>query len=342
LNKAVKFRILAGIEISQVSFIFQFVIGMRGREIQGGKKMKQNQYMLTVINAMFISWLFVLMMVSCKTVPAPRPDELEGKENLALATEKARAFAIEKGADKTHSELFSQTDKRFSVAKSMVEKNREGAIKEFGELALVYKVLANLAQALQLKDDIDEMGFSGINPEMYKKAEELYNDAVSRCEKDANGALKASEEALSLYNELCDKGFANLVEQAKNEAKLAKNNCDSINASRSMTSQYNGAVKLYNAGSVATKEKRYRDAYKSYISARDEFNKTFKMVEDKRKEAEDALNRARAKMKESSSLAKEADKASPLKEGTVGFGEVDSSSLENKDSDKQEVDKIAD
>ena len=46
-------------------------------------------------------------------------------------------------------------------------------------------------------------------------------------------------------------------------------------------------------------------------------------------------------MNESSSLAKEADKASPLKDGAEGFGELDVSSLENKDSDRQEVDEIA-
>ena len=45
-------------------------------------------------------------------------------------------------------------------------------------------------------------------------------------------------------------------------------------------------------------------------------------------------------MRESSSLASEADKASPLKDGADGFGDVDSSSLENKDSEEQEVDEI--
>ena len=44
----------------------------------------------------------------------------------------------------------------------------------------------------------------------------------------------------------------------------------------------------------------------------------------------------------SSLLASEADKISPLEEGVEGFGEVDSSSLENKDSKKEDVDDIKD
>jgi len=300
------------------------------------KKMKQNK----VFGTVFLLLLFVF--ASCKTTPPTRPDESNKQENLATNVEKARTEAIEKGADKIHAELFSKADKRLNSAKDLVKKDKEGAIKEFEELVLVYKALGNLAQAHQIKADIDEMGFASLDAEMYKKAEDLYNDALTKCMKDGEGAFRAAEESLSLYSELCDRGFSKLVDQAKNEAKAAKENCDSINASRSMTSEYNSAVKLYNEGAVANREKRYRDAYKSYLSARDAFNKTFKMAENKKKEAEAALQRAKEKMRESSSLAKEADKASPLKDGTQGFGEVDSSSLENKDSDRQEVDEIAD
>ena len=302
------------------------------------KKMKQIKTKLVAI----ISLLLLIMFASCKTTPPPRPQDEGLSENLAKDAEKARALAIEKGADKTHAELFSVADKKLKVAKNMVGSKREGAIKEFAELALTYKALANLAEAYQLKEEIAELGFANLDPDMYKKAEDLYKDALSRCTKDGEGALKTSNEALSLYDKLCEKGYAKLIDQARNEAKAAKNNCDSINASRSMTKEYNEAVKVYNEGASALREKHYRKAYKSYILARDLFNKTFKAAEEKKKEAEAALARAKAKIRESSALAKEADKASPLKIGAEGFGEVDSSSLENKDSDKQEVDEIAD
>ena len=41
-------------------------------------------------------------------------------------------------------------------------------------------------------------------------------------------------------------------------------------------------------------------------------------------------------------MASEADKISPLEEGTEGFAEVDSSSLENKDTKKEDIDEIKD
>lgn len=221
--------------------------------------MKQNKYtyesIANLIGAM--SLLLILIFTSCKTTPPPKPQEPIVQENLSLAAQKARAEAIKKGADKIHAELFSQADKRLEVAKALVGKNRDEAIKEFEELVVLYNTLGNLAEAHQIKADIDEMGFSTLNMDMYKKAENLYNEAVAGCGKDGNVALKASEEALLLYGELCDKGFATLIEQAKAEAKIAKKNCDSINASRSMANDYNEAVKFYNEGGVATKEKRY-------------------------------------------------------------------------------------
>ncbi len=305
-------------------------------------KQIKKKYSFIVVGSWFVLLVSFLTFASCKTTPPPLPDETMEQENLAKDAEKARAGAIEKGADKTHSDLFLLADKRLTVAKGMVTSNRDEAVKEFRELVLVYKTLEKLAQAKQIKQDIDEMGFADLNPQMYKNAEDLYNDALSRCGKDEDGALKASEQALSLYGELCDKGFSTLIEQAKAEAKVAKEKCDSVNASRNMATEYNVAVKLYNEGAVMNKEKRYRQAYKSYLSARDAFNKIFDVAESRKKEAEAALKRAKAKMRESSALAKEADKASPLKAGVQGFGEVDSSSLENKDSDRQEVEEIAD
>lgn len=292
--------------------------------------------------ALIVLLCVVVSFASCKTTPPPRPEEPKRSENLASEVEQARTLAIEKGADKTHAELFKIADKRLNAAKAIVEKDRNGAIKEFAELTFVYKTLANLAEVSALKGEIDEMGFKDKNAEMYERAEKLYKEALDKCSKDGKSAFKASEDALSLYGEICDAGYAELIEAAKNEAKIAKERCDSVKASRSMASEYNKAVKLYNQGSASAKEKHYRDAYKSYISARDVFNSTFKMAEDKKREAEAALARARAKMKESSSLAKEADKASPLKDGTKGFGELDSSSLENKDSNREDVVEIAD
>ena len=307
----------------------------------GFNKMKCNKHKYDLVG--MLSLFFIVIFASCKTVPpAITPEEPKFQENLAKDAEKARVLAIEKGADKTYAELFSASDRRLQSAKSTVKTNREEAIKEFGRLVLIYKALANLAEAYKLKTDIDEMGFESLDPDTYRKAEDLYNDALARCRKDGEGAMKASEEALSLYGKLCDAGYAKLIATIKNEAKIAKNNCDAVKASRSMTNEYNEAVRLYNEGSAFEKEKRYRSAYTSYVSARDAFNRTFKATEDKRQEAEEALKKAKAKIMEASSLAKEADVASPLKEGTEGFADVDSSSLENRDSDRQKVEEITD
>ena len=147
---------------------------------------------------------------------------------------------------------------------------------------------------------------------------------------------------MSLYKSLYDRGYLELARSAKKAAREEKEKCDSIKASRSMAKSYNEAVQSYNTGNVYMTNKSYKEAYKSYVTSRDIFNETYKTVEEKRKEAVAALERAKEKLKASASLASEADKISPLTEGAEGFGEVDSSSLENKDSKKEDVDDIKD
>ncbi len=288
---------------------------------------------------------------SCKSTPQPIQDssistkkeeikkdgELDKKEKEALA---ARNEAIENEADKKFTSMFEAADKRLDIARK--EKKREQAIKGFDEAITMYNTLTNLSKALQCKKELEELGFLDKEPEKIKKANELYDSASEKYQKDGKASLKDSSDSLSIYETLCDKAYFNLVGNIREAAKKAKEKCDSIKASRSMTEEYNEGVKFYNVGSIHFKEKHYRKSYKSYNSSLETFEALYTKVAEKRKEAEKALARAKAKLQESSSLAGEADAASPLQSAKEGFGNVDASSLENKSSEKGNVEEIQD
>lgn len=287
-----------------------------------------------------VSLCFSLIFFSCKTTPSVPEKPVVVEEDLAKEAKEARSQAIASEADKKLPELFAQAEAKLGLGNKTAKTNREEAIKVFAEATQMYKILKNLADSLQAKEELDSLNFPGIDKEKYKKAEELYKAAIENYGSDLKTSLDDALRALALYNEMCDVAYAELVKNAKEAAKEAKDRCDSIKASRSMAKPYNEAVQHYNNGTQSFKEKRNRMAYKEYMASCDLFNSIYKTAQDKRKEAEEALARARAKMRESSSLASEADKASPLKDGADGFGDVDSSSLENKDSEEQEVDEI--
>ena len=312
-----------------------------------------DMFEVTMRYKLILFLLVIVSLVACKTTPKavdsndvnPTTVVEDSNEDVAdksaKEAEKARKEAIENGADKNLSSLFEKAEEKFRLAKEASVKDKKNCAKMFDDAKLMYQTLTNLAKCLEYKKEIDENKFQDYDPKKYEDAEKLYASAIEKYNAGDFSSLSDSESSLSLYKSLYDKGYSELATSEK-LAREAKEKCDEIKASRSMTKNYNEAVSLYNVGNVYMTDKNYKEAYKSYVASGNIFNETYKMAEEKRKEAVLALERAEKKLKESSSLANEADKISPLTEGMEGFGEVDSSSLENKDSKKEDVEDIKD
>ncbi len=302
-----------------------------------------------------VLFLFILIsFIACKTAPTavnPPPvksdniientnEEEQAVSKMAREAEKARKEAIENGADKSLSSLFEKADEKLRLAKDISIKDKKEGLKKFEQAKNMYQTLTNLAKCLEYKKEIEENKFQDYDLQKYNDAEHLYAEAIEKYNMEDLSSLSDSEQSLSLYKSLYDRGYLEFANSAKKLAREAKEKCDGIKASRSMTKNYNEAVGSYNVGNVYMTDKKYKEAYMSYTASCNTFNEIYKIVEEKRKEAVLALERANEKLKESSSLASEADKISPLAEGTEGFDELDSSSLENRDSKKEDVDSI--
>ena len=108
---------------------------------------------------------------------------------------------------------------------------------------------------------------------------------------------------------------------AKKKADEARSRADSVKAAVAMKDPYAKTVNRYRAAGIAAGNKKYEQAYTGYMTASDEFNDIYEKVKVKRAQANDAMERAKARQEASSKLAKEADREAPLPENAEGFSE---------------------
>jgi len=172
-----------------------------------------------------------------------------------------------------------------------------------------------------LKAKIDKHNLSSYDAESYRKGEELAAKISGLYESDSDGAFKISEQALNYYESVANAGFASMVADAKKKADEARERCDSIKAAAAMKDAYEKTVSRYRYAGIAAGNKKYEQAYTGYMTAADEFNDIYEKVKVKRAQANDAMERAKARQEASSKLAKDADREAPLPENAEGFSE---------------------
>ena len=168
---------------------------------------------------------------------------------------------------------------------------------------------------------IDQHDLSSHDRESYKKAEELSAKISELYEPDPDGAFKASVEALNYYEAVKNAGFATMMDDAKKKADKARERCDSVKSAAAMKDAYEKTVSRYRYAGIAAGNKKYEQAYNGYMTAAGEFDDIYEKVKIKRAQASEAMERANARQKESSQLAKDADREAPLPEDAEGFSD---------------------
>lgn len=305
--------------------------------------MKQTAKIFIVLAAFAL-----LSFAGCKSQPETKPDDTmiqniesdetenmqiaaeSGIENAAAEAENARQTAINNKADENYAPQFKEAEEIFKAAKTEKDEDEEASIRKFEEARAMYETLSNLALAAEMRAEIDEKDFAGYDSQSYTEGERLYRNALNRFGIDYNTALSSSEDCLSLYRKVITAGYTAWAQTAKAAASEAKTDCDSIKVSKSMSKEYNEAVQDFNTGNKAFSQNEFKKSFEAYSNSFKTFLKLYKIVSEKRMEAEAALARAREKQNISSELALEADKAAPLPEDAAGFEtpEMELSSLD--------------
>lgn len=290
------------------------------------KALKKCLYMLCVCT-------ILVGFGACKSKPDSKPEMIkpaqpensEGQETVARLLkelEKARSEAIEAKADKAYPAEFKSADDTATEAKQKYAANDFASAQAKAQKAIAqYRTLINQVRIAYLKAKIDEHDLSSSDAENYRKGEELSAKIAGLYESDTDGAFKTSVEALNCYEAVANAGFASLLEDAKKKADEARAACDSVKAAAAMKDAYEKTVNRYRYAGIAAGNKKYEQAYTGYMTAANEFNDIYEKVKIKRAQANDAMERAKARQEASSQLAKDADREAPLPEDAEGFSE---------------------
>lgn len=295
--------------------------------------------------------LFCILCVSvllfgfgaCKSQPDPQPDpkpeavepvepemptepekneEEEKAARLLNELAKVRAEAIKAKADKAYSVQFKSADDTAAEAKRDYESNSFEAAQTKAQKAIAqYHTLINQMKINGLKEAIDKNDLSAYDAESYKKAEELSVKIPDLYESEPAQAFETSQQALNYYETVKEAGFSTLMNDAKKKADEARERCDSVKGATAMKNPYAKAVNRYRTAGIATGNKKYEQAYTGYMTAADEFNDIYEKVKVKQAQANEAMERARARQEASSKLAQDADREAPLPENAEGFSE---------------------
>lgn len=312
------------------------------------RTLKDILYMLCICTVLF-------GFGACKSQPEPKPEpkpepvrpaeptrneEQENANRLLNELAKVRAQAVQLKADTAYPSEFAAADATAAAAKEGYESNNFAAAQEKAQIALMqYRTLINRMQIDALKAKINQHDLSSYDAESYQKAEALNDTIANLYETDPKGAFDASVQALNYYESVTNAGFAARMNDAKKRADEARARCDSIKAAAAMKDAYEKTVLRYRQAGVSEGSKKYEQAYIGYMTAADEFDDIYEKVKIKRAQANNAMERAKARQDASSQLAKDADREAPLPENAEGFSDepVDIESLQRQQNGGNEA-----
>jgi len=259
---------------------------------------------------------------SVKPADSEKNEEQVKTSRLLDEMAKARTEAVNVKADMTYPAQFKSADDTAAEARKSYESNNLAEAQEKAQRATAqYRTLTNRMKIAELKAKIDKNKFAAYDAESYKKAQDLSAKIPGLYEPDPAKAFETSEEALGYYEKVKEAGFASMMNDAKKKADEARSRADSVKAAVAMKDPYAKTVNRYRAAGIAAGNKKYEQAYTGYMTASDEFNDIYEKVKVKRAQANDAMERAKARQEASSKLAKEADREAPLPENAEGFSE---------------------
>lgn len=223
---------------------------------------------------------------------------------------------------KQMNDLFeTDPDAAYTASKEALELYQSVETAGFAALMNTAKKKADEARAR-----CDSVNASAVMQEAYTKAMERYRAADSaagnkKYEQAYNDYTAAAAAFDEIYAAIKDAEFMPLLEDAKKKADEARARCDSVKGAAAMKDAYGKTLNRYRSAGIAAGNKKYEQAYNGYLTAAAEFDDIYEKVKIKREQANEAMERAKARQEASTRLAKDADREAPLPENAEGFSD---------------------
>ena len=264
----------------------------------------------------------------------PGKSYLNTNKILMQRIEAAREKAIDAGAPTTVPTLFKATEKIYEAEKAIVDAGAtEDLSPVLNDLLARYQGLENIAQAKELKDEIDENNFAPFRQATYDEGKQLYTTLTSPLSVINSGAdyNKDAAQAEADFRLVLKTAYSSLAKDERTAAYNAKLQADSVKAYISRKDAYTHAVSMYRNGELR-RSVDPKAANESYKSAKEEFLTLYDEISKARAQAQKEIDEAKKRVTESESTAVQADKEAPLGNQPVeGIEDENAKLLEDDD-----------
>lgn len=276
-------------------------------------------------------------VVTEEVVVEEKEPEVVDNESSIKKVDDARALAIEAGADNYAPELFAKLEELYQALKDNSEGKDLSA--ECSDLETRYSVLADYAKAKSVKEKIDAEELMTYAQSTYNEGVELLTSVEKAFEADQFDAsvVETAHNAYVKFNKVYMIAYKLIAQKERDFALDAKKDADSVKASVSQKERYKVATDEFAAGDSAYSMQNPESAYNHYGVAKDEFEKLFVEVSEKRAEALRIMEEAKKRVEESKNFASDADVQAPISEPVEGIEEADAVLLEETKYEEVEV-----
>lgn len=275
-----------------------------------------------------------MIFVSCGSTPKapenvveePVNEEVEEKESTVVdnssaidKAESARKSAIEAGADKVASEQFATVDALYQSLKVLSESGKDVS-KELTDVQNRFAALEQYAKALESKKRVEDLNFITYDQVSYDNGcsslaelERLFLNPSATGEELVLVATKARGN----FDSILFMAFKKLAKDERVLAFNAKKNADGVKSGVSAKAEYSSAIEEFKAGDSSYSMQNPESALSHYGNSKNQFEKLYQSVSEKRAAAQKAIDEAKQKVLESQNYAQNADVEAPLTEENV-------------------------
>jgi hypothetical protein len=206
-------------------------------------------------------------------------------------------------------EPFSLADKTALTALDQYENKeyypaRDTALKTIS----MYQTLTTAYNAWLVRNEIEERGFDGYDPDNFDRAGEILSDAMDAYGKgDSAAAQENADEALNRYNLVLSTGWAAYAELRSSFAGSERQAALDMKANIATKELFGEADASYKAATDSYSAKNYEEAAKQFIDSETLFIISSISTSDKRRNAAETIREANEKIEESGETARQAE-----------------------------------
>lgn len=222
---------------------------------------------------------------------------------------KAREAALKSGIGDISPERLGAADAVAAEAEALYKAgDYYGAAAKAQEARARYVALATGSKAASVKNEIDRRDFAAYDPSNYKLANDKLGAAMSSYDAGAIPASQGSaEEAQLRFNIALVKGKEMNASGYGKRAETQRNAARDLKANVAVKAGFEQAAAVLSEADATFKSERYDESADLYAEAESLFSVVRATAAEKRRIAQEAIDKAAKKLSDSEQTAKEAD-----------------------------------